>query len=141
MRRTPPSTSSTETRTGARVEAVFEQFLERGGGPVDHFAGGDLVDQKLGKLRIRGTWNVTLAVLFSAPAPRRRSGMNPAAPRPPGFGRHRHAAARRAAAAAIPLFPGRVPRRPSWWSSPSARSCGKTSHARGSSPGSSRSRS
>ena len=31
----------------AGVEAVFEQFLQGGGGPLDDFAGGDLVDQKI----------------------------------------------------------------------------------------------
>jgi hypothetical protein len=33
----------------AGVDAVFEQFLERGGRTVDHFAGGDLVDEQLGQ--------------------------------------------------------------------------------------------
>jgi hypothetical protein len=30
---------------GARVEAVLEQLLDRGGRPLNHFAGGDLVDE------------------------------------------------------------------------------------------------
>src|SRR6185369_8122498 len=36
-------------RLGAGVEAVFDQFLERSRGAVDHFPGGDLVDEELGK--------------------------------------------------------------------------------------------
>ena len=31
------------------VEAVFEQFLERRGGTLDHLARGDLVDQVIGQ--------------------------------------------------------------------------------------------
>jgi hypothetical protein len=34
--------------TGARIERVFEQFLEHRGGAFDHLAGGDLVDQGVG---------------------------------------------------------------------------------------------
>ena len=33
----------------AGVEAVFEQFLEGGGGALDDFAGGDLADQQFGQ--------------------------------------------------------------------------------------------
>ena len=34
---------------GAGVERVFQQLLDDGGGPVDHFAGGDLVGHLVGK--------------------------------------------------------------------------------------------
>ena len=33
----------------ARVKAVFEHLLQRGGRPLDDFAGGDLVDQQIGQ--------------------------------------------------------------------------------------------
>ena len=33
----------------AGVEAVLEDLLQRRGGPVDDFAGGDLVDQLIGQ--------------------------------------------------------------------------------------------
>ena len=34
---------------GARIEGVFEQFLEHRGGPFHHLAGRDLADQKPGQ--------------------------------------------------------------------------------------------
>ena len=34
---------------GARVEAVFRQFLDHRGGALHHFARGDLVDQVVGQ--------------------------------------------------------------------------------------------
>ena len=33
----------------AGIEAVFEQFLENGGGSFDHFASGNLADQQVGE--------------------------------------------------------------------------------------------
>ncbi|MNJ67145.1 hypothetical protein D3C77_632880 [compost metagenome] len=33
----------------ARVDRVLEDFLEDGGGALDHFAGGDLADEQVGK--------------------------------------------------------------------------------------------
>lgn len=35
---------------GARVERVLDQLLHHGGGPLDHFAGGDLVDEGVREL-------------------------------------------------------------------------------------------
>ncbi len=34
-------------RLAAGIEAVFEQFLENGGGSFDHFASGNLADQQV----------------------------------------------------------------------------------------------
>ena len=45
----PPLRNSTSISAGARVQAVLQQFLERGGGAVDDFSRGDLVDEKLGE--------------------------------------------------------------------------------------------
>ena len=45
----PPASSLDRDVARAGVEAVFEQFLERRGGPFDDFAGGDLVDQQIGQ--------------------------------------------------------------------------------------------
>ena len=33
----------------ARIEAVFDEFLDHGGRPLDHLAGGDLIDEIAGK--------------------------------------------------------------------------------------------
>ena len=75
MRRTPPSSSSTATRLRARVEAVLQQFLQRRGGPLDHLAGGDLVDQQLGESCECGPRvNVTLASHSHPPARAPRQG-------------------------------------------------------------------
>ncbi len=38
---------------GAGVECVFDQFLDHRCGPLDDFAGSDLVDQNLGQLADR----------------------------------------------------------------------------------------
>ena len=35
---------------GAGVDGVFHQFLDHAGGTLDHFAGGDAVDDLFGKL-------------------------------------------------------------------------------------------
>ena len=35
---------------GAGIDGVFDQFLDHAGGPLDHFAGGDAVDDLFGKL-------------------------------------------------------------------------------------------
>jgi len=43
------------------VEAVFQQFLEGGGGPVDHFASGDLADQEVGQGAYGGHRNKIIA--------------------------------------------------------------------------------
>ena len=34
---------------GSRVQRVLKEFLDHGGGPVHHFAGGDLVGYLIGK--------------------------------------------------------------------------------------------
>ena len=36
---------------GAGVEAVLDEFLDDGGRALDHFAGGDLVDELVRKVR------------------------------------------------------------------------------------------
>ena len=56
-----------------RVEAVFQQFLERCGRPLHHFTGGNLVDQQLGQDLDGGAHHPILAALWPAP-PQRRSG-------------------------------------------------------------------
>jgi len=33
----------------ARIEAVLDELLDDGGGPLDHLAGSDLVDELIGK--------------------------------------------------------------------------------------------
>ena len=43
--RTPPSSISTCTEPGPRVERVLHELLHHGGGPLHHLAGGDLVDE------------------------------------------------------------------------------------------------
>ncbi len=49
MARLPPCSSATLMRLRAGVEAVFNQFLDHGSRAIDHFAGGDLVDQVVGE--------------------------------------------------------------------------------------------
>ena len=48
---------------GTRIQTVLQQLLERGGGPFDHFAGGNLVDEKVGEYpyggELRRQWNLT----------------------------------------------------------------------------------
>ena len=34
---------------GAGIDGIFHQFLDRGGGPFDHFTGGDAVDRTFGE--------------------------------------------------------------------------------------------
>ncbi len=48
----PPSAAVGEDidPAGAGVDGVLDQFLDHAGGPLDHFAGGDAVDDLFGKL-------------------------------------------------------------------------------------------
>ena len=50
QRRLPPSAIRDLDPAGARIERVLDQFLDRGGGPLDHLAGGDAVDRGLVEL-------------------------------------------------------------------------------------------
>jgi hypothetical protein len=46
----PPARLDLDPDTlGARVQGVFQQFLHHGSRPVNHFAGGDLVGDLVGK--------------------------------------------------------------------------------------------
>ena len=45
----PPLDQVHGHRLGARIEAVFHQFLEGGGRTLDHLASGDLVHEQLGE--------------------------------------------------------------------------------------------
>jgi hypothetical protein len=49
MTRMPPGFELHAHAAGARVETVLEELLQRRRGPIDDFAGGDLVDEKLGQ--------------------------------------------------------------------------------------------
>jgi hypothetical protein len=48
----PPRSRRPETHRDpgrARVDRIFDQFLQRAGGAFDHLAGGDTIDQMLGE--------------------------------------------------------------------------------------------
>ena len=45
-------------RTGPGIEAVLDELFDDGRGPLDHFAGGNLVDQVARKLSNRHTREV-----------------------------------------------------------------------------------
>ena len=47
--RAPPPPAITAMRDRARVDRVFDQFLQRAGGSFDHFTGSDAIDQMLGQ--------------------------------------------------------------------------------------------
>ena len=48
----PPAAAVAENvdPAGAGVDGVFNQFLDHAGRPLDHFAGGDAVDELFGEL-------------------------------------------------------------------------------------------
>ena len=48
----PPASTSISMRARAGVERVLDQFLDDGSRPLDHLAGGDLVDEVVGRMRI-----------------------------------------------------------------------------------------